>query len=206
MPHHLRKVAAAVALAAGLGTAGTGTARADVVPPAGTWAEIFNPNLHGNGITLCADDPNGSTAQFQALQLWSCHGYASNGIPQRWTFLYVGTDSVGPAYRIANIGGSGYCLGLDVRMTHSAAYAQWAGKSLVQEACSGTTGGEVVWSLAPATQSPDPNNQFMLVSTYAPFNQQPYCVAANTFLDTNGNRLIAEPCDPYNSSQWWALG
>ena len=54
---------------------------ADVVPPAGTWAEIFNPNLHANGITLCADDPNGSTAHFQALQLWRCHGYASNGIP-----------------------------------------------------------------------------------------------------------------------------
>jgi hypothetical protein len=45
-----------------------------VVPPAGTWAEIFNPNLHANGITLCADDPNGSTAQFQALQLCCCHG------------------------------------------------------------------------------------------------------------------------------------
>jgi len=50
-------------------------------------------------------------------------------------------------------------------MTHSTAYAQWAGTSLVQQACSGTTGREVVW-----------------------------------------NRLIAEPCDPYNSSQWWALG
>ena len=58
----------------------------------------------------------------------------------------------------------------------------------------------------PATQSPDPNNQFMLVSTNVPFDQQPYCVAATTFLDTNGNRLIAELCDPYNSSQWWASG
>jgi len=38
------------------------------------------------------------------------------------------------------------------------------------------------------------------------FGQQPYCVAANTFLDTNGNRLIDESCDPYNSSQWFALG
>jgi hypothetical protein len=38
------------------------------------------------------------------------------------------------------------------------------------------------------------------------FGQQPYCVAANTFLDTNGYRLIDEPCDPCNSSQWFALG
>jgi len=91
-------------------------------------------------------------------------------------------------------------------MTHSTAYAQWAGKSLVQEACSGTAGSEVVWNLVPAIRSPDPNNQFMLVSTNVPVDQQPYCVAANTFLDTNGNRLRAEPCDPYNSSLWWALG
>ena len=209
MPHHYRKLAgalAALALAAGLALAGTGTARADVVPPAGTWAEIFNPSLHASGITLCADDPNGSTAQFQALQLWRCHGYASNGISQRWTFLYVASNVLGPTYRIANIGGSNYCLGLDVRMTLTTAYAQWAGKNLVQEACSGSTGSEVVWNLVPATQSPDPNNQFMITSTDMPFNQQPYCVAANTFLDTNGNQLIAEPCDPYNSSQWFALG
>jgi hypothetical protein len=148
-------MAAAVALAASLALAGTGTARADVLPPAGTWAEIFNPNIHAHGITLCADDPNGSTAQFQALQLWRCHGYASNGIPQRWTFLYVGNNIVGSAYRIANIGGSGYYLGLDARMTHSTAYAQWAGKSLVQEACSGTTGSEVcgTWRRPPGRRT-----------------------------------------------------
>jgi hypothetical protein len=29
---------------------------------------------------------------------------------------------------------------------------------------------------------------------------------ANTFLDTNGNRLIAEPYDYGNSAQWFALG
>ena len=34
-------------------------------------------------------------------------------------------------------------------MTLSTAYAQWAGKNLVQEACSGTTGSEVVWNLVP---------------------------------------------------------
>ncbi len=159
----------------------------------------------GTGTTR-TQGPNGSTAQFQALQLWRCHGYASNGISQRWTFLFVASNSLGPTYRIANIGGSNYCLGLDVRMTLTTAYAQWAGKNLVQEACSDTTGSEVVWNLVPATQSPDPSNQFMITSTDMPFNQQPYCVAANTFLDTNGNRLIAEPCDPYNSSQWFALG
>ena len=46
-------------------------------------------------------------------------------------------------------------------------------------------------NVLPATQSPDPNNQVMIVSTDTPAGQQPYCVAANTFLDQNGNRLIA---------------
>ena len=93
-----------------------------------------------------------------------------------------------------------------MRITLTKAYSQWPGSNLVQDACSGTTGSEVVWNLLPATQSPDPNNQFEIVSTDMPFDQQPYCMAANTFLDTNGNRLIAESCDPYNSSQWFALG
>jgi hypothetical protein len=80
------------------------------------------------------------------------------------------------------------------------------GSNLVQEACSVTTGSEVVRNLLPATQSPDPDNQFEIVSTDKPFDQQSCCMAANTFPDTNGNRLIAGPCDPYNSSQWFALG
>jgi hypothetical protein len=137
---------------------------------------------------------------------WRCHGYASNGVPQRWTFYYVASNFLGPTYRIANTGGSNWCLGLDVRITLTKAYSQWQGSNLVQEACSVTTGSEVVWNLLPATQSPDPTNQFEIVSTDTPFDQQSYCMAANTFLDTNGNRLIAEPCDPYNSSQWFALG
>jgi hypothetical protein len=82
------------------------------------------------------------------------HRYASNGIPQRWTFLYMGSNSAGQAYPIANIGGSG--------LLH------WPGAE--------------------------------------PYCQQPYCVAANDFRDTNGTRLTASLCDPYNSQQWWALG
>src|SRR5215813_12535667 len=48
-------------------------------------------------------------------------------------------------------------------MTHSTAYVRWAGTSLAQEACSGTTGSDVVWNLVPAihghpsrTTCPDP--------------------------------------------------
>ena len=85
-----------------------------MVPPANTWAEIFAPEINASGITLCADN-SGSTAQFQSLQLWRCHGYASNGTPQRWQFSYLGQYLGGsiPEYRIANVG-SGLCIGLTI--------------------------------------------------------------------------------------------
>ena len=134
MHHRFKKLAgalAAVALAVGLTMAGTGTARADVIPPANTWAEIFAPEINSSGITLCADN-FGSTAQFQNLQLWRCHGYASNGTPQRWEFEFVGnTRDRGPVYQIANVG-SGLCIGLDPNRVNAGTIA---GSNLVQESC-----------------------------------------------------------------------
>ena len=56
------------------------------------------------------------------------------------------------------------------------------------------------------TLSPGPNNQFMLVNVYADLSQIPYAMEANTFLDQNGNRLIAESESFSNSAQWYALG
>jgi hypothetical protein len=83
----LAAVLAAAGLAAGLSLAWPGTARATDIPPAGQWVEIFNPYLHAQGNTLCFDDPNGSTSDGTQAQLYRCHGYASNGAPQRWVFV-----------------------------------------------------------------------------------------------------------------------
>src|SRR6476660_2230853 len=100
MHHCFRKLAgalAAAALTAGLTMAGTGTAHADVIPPTGLglWAEIFAPEINSSCITLCADNRS-SLAQYNNLILWRCHGYASNGAPQRWQFEFQGTrDSAG---------------------------------------------------------------------------------------------------------------
>ena len=203
MHQHFRKLAgtlAAAALAAGLTMAGTGTARADVTPPTGTWAEIFAPEINSNHITLCVDDPGGSTAQFQSLQLWSCHGYASNGTPQRWQFSYQGQFLGGPRamYKIANVG-SGLCIGLDPNRVNAGTIA---GSNLVQESCISNL---TTWILTPAFSSPDPNNQFMLENAFGSLTHT-YAMEANTFLDQNGNRLIAEPVDFGNSAQWYALG
>ena len=205
MHHRFKKPAgtlAAVALAAGLTMTGTGTARADVVPPASTWAEIFAPEINASGITLCADN-FGSSAQFQNLQLWRCHGYASNGTPQRWQFTFVGKFlGIGvPEYQISNAG-SGLCIGLDPNKVNANTVA---GSNLLQESCSNSS-FMTVWELVPATDSPDPDNQFMLVNTWGALFHPQYAMEANTFLDQNGNRLIAELESPANSAQWYALG
>jgi hypothetical protein len=205
MHHRFTKLAgalAAVTLAAGFTMAGTGTARAAVTPPVGTWAEIFAPEINSNGITLCADN-FGSNAQFHNLQLWRCHGYASNGNPQRWVFTFVGNYlGIGaPMYRISNAG-SGYCIGLDPNSVNIPR-DQIAGTNLVQEDCNSIL---TIWEMVPATLSPDPNNQFMLVNAWGPLTRVPFAMEANTFLDQNGNRLIAEPEDFGNSAQWFALG
>jgi hypothetical protein len=206
MHHRFRKLAgalAAVALAVGLAMAGTGTARADVVP-ATSWAEIFNPNLQATQNNLCADDPNASTAEFQALQLWHCHASASNGISQRWTFQPQGSSNdLGPLYRMANVGGSNYCISLDVHVAFVLPYAQWSDKSLVQESCDDTV--LVDWNVVPATHSPDPAHQVEIVSTEHLASDQPYCLAADNFRDLNGTRLVVLPCSPDDSRQWWLI-
>jgi len=202
MRHRFTKPAgalAAAALAAGLTMAGTGTARAAVTPPANTWAEIFAPEINANGNIMCADNRS-SQAQLNNLILWHCHGYASDGTPQRWWFRYNGPEfGTGiPTYRIVS-GDSSYCIGLDPNRVNAGTVA---GSNLVQESCLSNLS---IWQLPPAWYSPDPNNQFQLVNEFA-INHVPYAMEANTFLDTNGNRLIAEPYDYGNSAQWFALG
>jgi hypothetical protein len=90
------------------------------VVPASTWNEIFAPEINSNGNTMCADDPGWSVTPYQSLQLWHCHGYASDGQPQRWRILYAGHNDTS-MYQIylQDIG----CLGLDARMTPTTPYA-----------------------------------------------------------------------------------
>src|SRR5215467_9336655 len=208
MHHRFSKLAVTlptVALAAGLTMAGTGTAHAAVIPPwgAGTWAEIFAPEINSNGITLCADN-FGSTAPGHNLQLWSCHGYASNGNPQRWNFTPVGVTPYDGSliFEIKNVG-SGLCIGLDPNRFNGGTIA---GSNLLQESCASNMAD---WILAPAVDSPDPNNQFILENDQGYDDQDhtggKWAMEANTFLDQNGNRLIAEPVSPFNSAQWFAL-
>ena len=189
---------AAIALTAGLTLAGAGTARADIVPPPGGWAEIFSPYLNARGNTLCFDDPSGSTSSGTRLHLWRCHGYASNGTMQRWVFIQpedgngnLVYDSNGsPVYEIYNLAG-GMCL-TDPSLA--------PGTQLTLRPC-GAAGGQW-WELPDASNTAGPD---FGLRTW-PVNFTDSCVSASNASDSNGTRLVVEPCDLFDFSQLWKLG
>ena len=188
---------AAIGLAASMAIAGTGTARADVIPPDGHWVEIFNPHLHDKHITLCADDPGGSTSSGTALQLFRCHGYDSSGAPQRWVFTQVEDDNGNlfydhgsPVYRIYNLGG-GWCLNLSNQ-------GLLPGRPLVLGPC---TGNLTVWFEIHAT-----GNQAGPDFQLTPIAGTDMCVSASNSSDSNGTPLVMEPCDSTDARQLFNLG
>jgi len=195
-------LAAAIGLAAGLTMAGTEAARADVVPPVGQWVEIFNPYLYAQGNTLCFDDPNGSTSSGTQLQLWRCHGYASNGAPQRWVFIQP-EDNNGnliywgglPVYQIYNLA-AGKCftatnLGAGMPL------------SLVNCTTNGVTTAGTWWQFLSPNGPASPDFQLYPWPIGEGYNT---CVAASNYTDGNGTRLVMATCDRYDTGQIWNLG
>jgi Ricin-type beta-trefoil lectin domain len=181
---------ATIALAAGMTLAGTGTARADVIPPASGWAEIFSPYLNAQGFSLCFDDPNGSTSRGTGLQLYHCHGYASNGAPQRWVFIQPEDnngnliyDQGHPVYEIYNLA-AGLCL---------TAPNLAAGTQLTMDTCNRTIATGQIWWELPGIGSPaGPNFEIFPWPVDFTYNR---CVAASNLTSNNNTRLVMEPCD-----------
>src|SRR5690242_14658970 len=90
---------AAASLAASVSLTTAGPAYADSPDPA--WNEIYSPVNN-----LCVDDPGGARTAGTPLQLFHCHGYSSDGAPQRWHFDDTGRALAGHGeiYRIMNTG------------------------------------------------------------------------------------------------------
>lgn len=189
---------AATGIAIGLTLGATGTARADVTPPASTWAEIYNPYLTAQNNTLCADDANGSTALNTPVQLYHCHGYASNGAPQRWAFvekldsndlpvLYMGR----PEYDVYNLGGGG-CL---KEPDGGGLGGSPVGSQLQLGACNRP------FQLIPVGGQNGPDFQLQAAGLL-----DAYCAAASNFTDNNNTRLVKEPCQATDTRQLFRLG
>lgn len=200
MKRPIRLLATALA-AAGLTTSATGTAFADVTPPSGTWAEIYNPYLHAQGNTLCLDDPNGSTSFGQKMQLWRCHGYASNGTMERWDFIpFVNGDYIpirdpytgDILYQIYNLAAN-ECLNLA---------GPAPGQQMALTACDTAE----VWDLRSDNAVSQNGLDFQIAVGGEPVGSDSTCVSASNFTDSNGTRLVTEQCSQYDTSQIWNLG
>jgi hypothetical protein len=135
----LASVLAAIALTAGLTLAGAGTARADVIPPAG-WAEIYNAYLHAQGNTLCFNDPGANLGAGMPVTLGTCNRY--NTRAQIWWEL-LGTNSpAGPDFEIFPWPVE-YTYGNCVAPSNS---SDSNSTPLVMERCDGTNGARI-WRL-----------------------------------------------------------
>jgi hypothetical protein len=134
---------AACALLLGLVVTTPGAAHADVVPPSGGWSELFLPYEPQPGYSLCLDVPSGSGDPGRLLQVYHCHGYASNGNPQRWVFVHISDGS----YEIENFGNH-LCVTIGSQFSSSprVGYIQ-------QEPCGAFRGQE--WNIVPVSYDPD---------------------------------------------------
>src|SRR5262249_24582682 len=92
-------------VAVGIGMVPAHAALADPIPDnPNVWKEILPPYVLPT-TPKCLDVPNGSTAVGIGLEIWHCHGYASNGGPQRFEFFSLGNNT----YWIVNTN-SGLCV------------------------------------------------------------------------------------------------
>ena len=195
-----KKLAAALAaagLATGISLAGTGTARADVNPPAGQWKGIANLHLNGNGNLLCFEDPGGSTANGAQSQLGHCHPYNSDGALQRWLFIQP-VDSNGQGmteegnkvYYLYNVAAQ-RCLGVT---------ATRVGQPPILTDCVANNTTVALWELRPTGGGPA-----LLDFQLALWLFNDWCIAANVADDIVPNGLGLAGCNANDARQLWDL-
>jgi hypothetical protein len=176
----------AVALSAGF----AGGAQAGIVVPDPTWNEIWSPSLTGQSNTMCLDVPSGSRTPLLRLQLFHCHGYGSDGGPQRWQFVRDGATSINgvQAYQLRNTA-NGLCVSFDPVTDY-----------ITQTSCD-FSGGWELWS-----ENLWSADQHFALARY-PSAGAPMCIGAANASDSNHTPLTLTPCGLwYNNLQLWQLG
>ena len=182
------RLLAAGGLAVGLSIGLAGGAQAGIVVPDTTWNEIWSPGLTAQSNTMCLDVPSGSRTLSLRLQLFHCHGYASDGGPQRWQFIYHPVGNGVPVYQLKNTA-NGLCVSFDPVSLY-----------ITQTSCD-FAGGWELWSenLWAADQ------KFALVRY--PSSGNPMCITAGNTSDSNHTPLSLLSCQLwYNYLQLWQLG
>jgi hypothetical protein len=160
----------------------------NTIPPSTQWAEIFPPFFNLNA-PKCLDNVNGSNSVDNPQQVFHCHGYASNGAPQRWQLFNRGTGD-NPYYEIRNVG-SNQCLFARTNLR------------VVQEPCNEQFGG--LWRVVPT-----PNvGPYFALSSLAFFGG---CLATGDSSGNDHTSVFIASCnfDNQNDITWirqvWSFG
>jgi hypothetical protein len=173
-------------LAVGIILGTGGAAQATTPPSGGDWAELYNPLLPlvDNKFHVCLDVPGGSTSVGTFLQMFHCHGYASNGAPQRWQFTHLSDGS----YWIWNQSNL-LCVTAvgPLSSDHTARIRQFP--------C-GSSDGQAWWFV-----DFQPDQSFQLQNTSGTFANM--CLAAKA--NSNNSAMIAKTCN-LDAFQIWGLG
>ena len=162
-----------IALVAAFSMSMAGAAQALVGPEPGVYYEIFppyaNPTAH-----KCLDVPSGTRTEGVALQVFHCHGYASDGGPQLWQFVDLG----GGNYWIVNKA-SGRCLG--------GFYSSTAGVGqTAQYSCAAVSW--LYWQMVPSAFDP---SGFELASPWV----AGYCLSTRDSRGDDHTSAVLYPCD-----------
>jgi hypothetical protein len=182
-PGKLAGVLAAVVMAGGFTVASAGTARADVVPPNGTWSEIVAGYLDQQA---CLDDPGGANQAGDPLELWHCHGYDSRGSAQRWTFSLFPYTSYYSLYSPAPAN----CLGVN-------GFTPYSGARVVLVRCNFEG---PYWAVLSRNAYPgDPAFELEYGGTG-------YCMTMPDWSGGNAEPVQLRPCQPGNGLQLWNIG
>jgi hypothetical protein len=179
-------------LGVGLVLAATATAAQADPPTSADFNEIVAAFLTPN--PPCMDDPGGSTSDGKIMQIFSCHGYASDGVPQR--FYFDPLPNTSPTQYKIRVLASGLCLTLSDGAT--------AGFKVFQSSCSRLNSN---WKFLPYSFDPTHLNSIQNVNT-------DLCMTVGTGTSTvksNGTLIFAEPCaDPVGigtlgTQQVWSI-
>ena len=167
------------ALAVSLSPALAGPAQAEVIPGDG-WAEIWAPYLTARSNTMCMDMPGGQDTIGAHIQLFHCHGYGSDGAPQRWTFQVLGIYTfAGPTVRIHNINPQ-HCL------TATPSGGIVSGTCYV---------GDDLWVVRSENLWPTDPNFSLILNSSLQDDGTGICMAAANTTDSNGTPLVTVPCN-----------
>jgi hypothetical protein len=177
-----RRIAALLSVlvvAVGIGLVPASAGFADSIPTdSSVWKEIYPPFISPTALK-CLDVPSGSNRVGLPLQLWHCHGYASNGGPQRFRFISLGTDLGGVIhYWIVNTS-SGLCIA-----------GPAAGAQVVEQAvCDATRRTQWAMGLSMFDQDPNGGPGFRVVNL-----DQGYCMAAQDNHSGDGTPVVLQIC------------